>query len=270
MKMEYFMDQIGLSDSAKQVIRESSFSEQEFEEWKDWYGQDEKRLYEELGKRNDQRKFTLILFAALAVDAHKEYQKRGIGDRIYFDTFRDIAIWNRECRREYGEDGLIKAEWISKSVRLRLFRLGRLQFETGILQKELVGRDGILAAGLPVIYVHIPAEEPLEEDACRESFQKAQAFFGKEYRVYLCDSWLLSPHLKDILGEDSNIIRFQNLFEIVEVDEDSLQAEERVFGEVLSDKGQYAEKTSLQRGMKKYLLHNKKVGAGVGVWAGDH
>lgn len=270
MKMEYFMDQIRLSDSAKRVIQESNFTEQEFQEWKNWYEHDEKRFYEELRKRNDQRKFALILFAALAVDAYKEYQKRGIEDQIYFDTFRDIAIWNRECRRRYGEEGLIEEEWIGKSVRLQLFRLGRLQFEPGILPKELLGRNEILTEGMPVIYVHIPAEEPLEEYACRESFRKAETFFGKEYRIYLCESWLLSPRLKDILEEDSNIIRFQKLFELIQVDEDSLQAEERVFGEVLSDKSQYAEKTSLQRSMKKYLLSNKKIGAGLGGWVGNH
>ena len=30
-----------------------------------------------------------------------------------------------------------------------------------------------------------------------------------------CDSWMLKPELKELLREDSNIVAFQNLFEIV-------------------------------------------------------
>ena len=55
------------------------------------------------------------------------------------------------------------------------------------------------------------------------------AFWGKEM-PYLCHSWLLYPGLKDILPEKSNIIMFQNQFQIVETDWDEREAEWRIWG----------------------------------------
>lgn len=43
------------------------------------------------------------------------------------------------------------------------------------------------------------------------------------------------------------------------------QAEERVFGKVQADPQMYAEHTSLQYALKKYLLGGKRVGMGMGI-----
>ena len=265
MTAETFMEKIGLSGSARKEILRQNTGWTETEAWEKMYRTDEEGFWRKLRGEEHPRRLALTLFVAFAMSAHEEYRKRGIEDQIYFDSFRDIAIWNRECKRKYGEEGLTEAEWISSSVKLRLFRLGRLQFEPGALEKEYRWSGGILPAGTPVLHVHIPAEEPLAEEACRDSLRRAAEFWKNTKRIYICESWLLSPHLKDILKENSNILRFQELFEVVETDENSRQAEERVFGEFLTDKGRYPEETSLQRSMKAYLLNHNRVGSGTGV-----
>ena len=68
--------------------------------------------------------------------------------------------------------------------------------------------------------LHIPADGAMTPAQCDEAFAKAKEFFAKyypeyDYRCFTCHSWLLDPQLKKILGENSNIIRFQNRFEII-------------------------------------------------------
>ena len=73
-------------------------------------------------------------------------------------------------------------------------------------------------------------------------------------------------HLKEILPETSNIIRFQDFFEVTGTKYSFPQAEERIFGEILEDKGQYPEATSLQRKAKEYLLSRGDLGIGEGFF----
>ena len=83
--------------------------------------------------------------------------------------------------------------------------------------------------GDPIISIHIPQGEKLTLESVRESIIQGMAFWGKEM-PYLCHSWLLYPGLKDILPEKSNIIMFQNQFQIVETDWDEREAEWRIWG----------------------------------------
>ena len=77
---------------------------------------------------------------------------------------------------------------------------------------------------------------------------------------------LLSPVLKEFLPEKSNIIRFQNLFHVFEVNHDFPQGEERIFKDVRSDKENYPEESSLQKKAKEYVLAGKDLGIGVGIF----
>ena len=68
-----------------------------------------------------------------------------------------------------------------------------------------------------MISIHIPQGEKLTLDQVKESLILGMDFWGKEL-PYLCHSWLLYPGLKDILPESSNILQFQNEFQIIETD----------------------------------------------------
>ncbi len=75
-----------------------------------------------------------------------------------------------------------------------------------------------LAAGDPVLNLHIPAGAPLAFAACRDSFVRAGAFFPRHFperaapRAVVCSSWLFYPGLCDVLPDTSNIVRFQRAF----------------------------------------------------------
>lgn len=68
----------------------------------------------------------------------------------------------------------------------------------------------------PSLYLHIPADGPLEEKACRDSLRDAMDFYRKhdehfQPKAVICGSWLFDPVLRELLPEDSNIIKLWKL-----------------------------------------------------------
>lgn len=258
------MQRIKLSEAAQSVARNQSMTKEEFLDWKSLFKTDLDQLIEEWKKTAHCYEKALYFYLRLACETYEDYQEKGISNQIYDDTFYDITIWCEECYRKHGVYGLEELWWLAQSVNMKLFRLGRLQFEPVCLEENMTGKDYVISRGTKVLNVHIPAGEPLDYEKCLESFRKAEEFFGKKGQIYICDSWLLAPALKEMLSEQSNIIRFQNLFEITRVYDAFPQAEQRVFGKILEDKSQYPENTTLQRNLKKYLLDGKNPGIGAG------
>ena len=97
---------------------------------------------------------------------------------------------------------------------MKLFRIGELEYEMTNWKSE------------PVISIHIPSDSDILHEKCVESIKQAKDFFIKYFPdysncKYICDSWLLSPTLKELLPGTSRIIGFQNMFDIVESKPDS-------------------------------------------------
>jgi hypothetical protein len=77
--------------------------------------------------------------------------------------------------------------------------------------------------GDPIIEVHIPAAAPLRYEDCEDSFETAKVFFEEFYPDYprawcTCHSWLLDDGILALLGEKSNIAKFQTFFAPVRSD----------------------------------------------------
>ena len=223
---------------------------------------------QEARKEPDADLLVLALYLRWAMDTHFEYAIRGMNWDIFFDTFKDFTIWTHAFTKETGRPGIAQWAWCGSSIKLQLFRLGRLQFRSGALEQDVVLGEDRYEAGTPVLEVHIPAGEPLTPEAVEESLGRAQWFFRtyfrREHELFTCRSWLLSPALRELLGEDSNILQFKNRFELYGTDP-ARQAEERVFGKILEDPADYPEDTALQRDMKRYLLAGNRVDMGCGI-----
>ena len=266
IKPAELMERIHLPEDARKLMRTERISEKEYEIWREKFDKDIRQFVKEWKELEDCYVRALEFYLRLAADTYTEYQKRGYPDEVFDQTFYDITIWCRECYRKHGVYGLDELWWLGQSVKLKLFRLGRLQFEPVLVEQDMRGEEQTIPAGTKALNVHIPEGEPLKMEMCQESFCLAKDFFGEEYQVYVCDSWLLSPHLKEVLPENSNIVRFQNLFEVTKVGHEYPQAEQRIFGEVLSDKQQYPEDTTLRRRAKEYVLSGRDLGIGVGFF----
>ncbi|MGN0331652.1 MAG: acyltransferase domain-containing protein [Lachnospiraceae bacterium] len=264
MELQELMERIQLPKLAQKVVIEYSLADEEYQKWRELFYKDTKEFLMQWKESESHLQLGMVFYLRLACEVYEEYRKQKIEDKIFDDTFYDITIWAEECYRKYGCWGIEEAGWLSVSAKMKLFRLGRLQFEPVTLKENLEGSP--LKAGTKVLNVHIPAGEKLDYEACRESVKRAEVFFEDIYEAYICDSWLLSPKLRDILPETSNIIRFQKMFEIVKVHYTFPQAEQRIFQDIREDKENYPEDTLLRRKAKEYICCGNNIGIGIGYF----
>ncbi len=207
----------------------------------------------------------LSVCCSLSISAHKFYIAAGISDDVYFDTFKDISIWSNSFFRRFGYWGLQEYLWLQHHIGLKLFRLGRLQFLPQACGKVYMLPQKTVMPEDIVLSVHIPEDGRLEYCDCIKSYEAAAKFF-RVSRVYMCESWLLNDKLKLFLSPNSNIIKFQNDFTLFEEDISCRQAEERVFFKLCDNYALYPEETSLQKGLKQYLLSGNKMGTKTGLF----
>jgi len=216
----------------------------------------------------------LRLYLDWIVDSKAQYDTLGIPEIYFWDSMKDIAIWCDDYLTKYGVPGFKEWEWVGRSLRLEVIRIGRLQFEPIFLKHTLELEGKKYYSGTPLLDVHIPAGEPLSVDAAIEAMHQAPIFFktyfGRTFSLLHCHSWLLSPDLKTLLPENSRIIQFQNLFTIYKTDNEERQAEERVFGFLSNDPNDYPESTSLQKAIKQHILDGKTVLMGAGIRINDY
>lgn len=210
----------------------------------------------------------LRFFLDWGVKVKEQYDALGIPEQVFWDGMKDITIWAEDYYDKCGVPGFVEWGWVAATLSLKVFRLGRLQFEAMQLENAIVCNGHTYPKGTAVLNVHIPAGQPLDIADVHASMDYAPEFFKEYFNktsiLFICHSWLLSPQLKELLPENSRIIRFQNLFSVYEVDQER-QAEERVFGRIEENPETYPEKTSLQKKMKASLLAGKSFGMGQGI-----
>lgn len=263
MKIETLAQAIGLSREALQCAMAYPFTKDKKLEGKALCHKEKEFLA--FCRAQDQfRLFSLRLFLELAVDCEQEYLKQGISSQIYIDTFRDIAIWNENCKREFMEWGIDEICWLRFHICMEVFRLGRLAFQEIRLMEDIEMFH--LKQGESVIEVHVAQGEPLDIEECKASFLAAMQFYHKQHAFFWGESWLLHPALKSMVPKDSNLSLFQDLFTVYDMDETSRQGEMRIFGFVSEDIEVYPEHTSLQRNLKTYLREHGSFGMGKGIY----
>ena len=175
---------------------------------------------------------------------------------------------------KYSIDGIRFSQmmWGSYFMKGNLIQIGRLQYEIDV--KDLDKLDKYFEEKHQYVYIHIPRGKDLNEEDVKESLCLADKYIKKYYSelkkeklAYYTKTWLLSPEIKEILSDDSNIIKFQNKFNIIEYEENIDDFLNFVFGVVI-DKVAYKdlpEKTTLQKELKRKLLNNEKLHLGLGI-----
>lgn len=192
--------------------------------------------------------------AALYYD---RYRALGVNPKILTDTLKCFSRFLAETLVMSGKDRFDRDWWTWRQVSGQLFRIGELEYE--------------MLAEPKVISIHIPSDAAFTPGNVDASLAAAKAFFGEffpEYAEvnYVCDSWLLSPKLKELLPETSNILSFQRRFSITHVNTENrdfigwlFRAEPGTPAEALP------EETSLQRKTKQLLLAGGNIGEAAGI-----
>ena len=151
----------------------------------------------------------------------ERYKQKYIPEKYLLDTLNDIRIWTETWSGIKGELYLGENAWLARHLDMKLIKIGRLQYcmansEHSTEKYGINQNDNVLE-------IHIPATGPLSEKECDESLKLSKDFFAKyfpefKYNYLTCHSWLLDPTLAEILNNESNIIKFQQLFDIVETE----------------------------------------------------
>lgn len=194
----------------------------------------------------------VILYAAL--QSWEKYEEKSISRQVYLDTFGCLSRFVKEHFQSYGIYGFDREWWVARQLSLIEFRIGELEYEM-VFDKELTYLD-----------IHIPSDANLSFLEVKESLIQAKKFFANSLFQYMrCDSWLLSPKLKEFLPCESKIIQFQKLFDIKRYDPNNESFMEWVFKNSKMEVRNLPETTSLQRKIKIALLNNEKIGSAFGI-----
>ncbi len=161
---------------------------------------------------------------------------------------------NDLINRNYDGIRISQMLWAIYFIRIVLIEVGRLQYELYY----------------PNIKIHIPKGEKLIYGDVIESLNNSRKYIEKYFKLdrydYYCNSWLLSSSLKELLDGQSNIMKFQSLFDIKDGEsciDDILNFVFNLKNE--TDFSRLDENTSLQRSIKNYLLQGNDIKLGMGI-----
>lgn len=226
--------------------------------------------------------FTRLVIACYKlVELKNIYQEKGLPIEVFVDTIGDITLRQELYKQETGELGLSRNDviWLRHLFNVHIFKLNTLQFQIFhmlYLDEETTGgkymnfsqeQKKSLPSNVPVINVHIQKNADLSQESTEKSFRLAKEFFPKyfpdhDYKAFLCYSWLLYSGNRQLLSEDSNIVKFAAKFNIISEIKDNEQAVARIFGKRYRCKKDYPRNTSLQ---KNALAHIDCLGYACGV-----
>ncbi|MFC7546911.1 acyltransferase domain-containing protein [Plantactinospora sp. GCM10030261] len=191
----------------------------------------------------------LYVYAYLAlVGVVRTYHRtHGIAEAVSWGTLADLGRNLAVDRRMRGAGWPVMQSWLTLHARGGLYELGRLQHQRG-------GTD---------INLHIPDSGPLTPEAVAASLDEARVFFPRHfpeerYPAFACGSWLLDPQLLEYLPVHSNIVRFQQRFELEPYEEpEGLDADVEVrrfvFRDLTTPLDQLPRRTVLQRAVVEHL-----------------
>lgn len=192
-----------------------------------------------LGFANHKENIKKYKFSKNQICIHKQRVKECLTKDIYDRKYENIRI--------------SQMLWGTYFINCKLIEVGRLQYEYCE----------------NYIKIHIPAGNKLDfgevEKSIKDSKKKIKKYYGKNDMSYYCNSWLLSKQIRLMLKDNSNIVKFQTLFEIEEGEsclKDILNFVYKI-NECL-DYNLLPEKSSLQKSIKQYLLLGNDVKLGKG------
>lgn len=140
----------------------------------------------------------------------------------------------------------------------------RVDTETGVIVKKAEGislkeYELLLAPGMPVINIHIPASGPLKPEQVDHSLRQAKKFLkdqGYPCKAGVCFSWLMDVMIGEFAPETGNICQFMRRFEKFPILSAAPSGIDRIFGahSSRSEINRLPENTRLQSSLKSYLL----------------
>lgn len=166
---------------------------------------------------------------------------------------------NDLVNREYEGIRISQMLWAVYFIRVRIIEVDILQYEYSITDDNK-----------QVIKIHIPRGNKLDIFSVRKSIDDSKIEIEKIFKVssceYICNSWLLSNQIHELVDKDTNIYKFQELFNVKDEENCIKDILNFVFEiENCDDYSLLPEKTTLQKIVKNQLLKDKQFYLGLGV-----
>jgi len=200
------------------------------------------------------------------------YREAGIPEQYYLDLVDNFKIYAEKCRRVHGVWGTFIGWWLIVFFKMKGFSIGRLQYKLKTFAEPVSIGAFHFEKGERYLDVHIPPGAPLTPEACRASYaeaaQLARQKLGFTKVTISCQSWLLSPVLKQLLPPNSNILAFARDYTIVQTHTAPFsQFAGFIFDleTVPENLDELPEDTSLRRAFKAHLKAGKPVGTAWGL-----
>ena len=216
----------------------------------------------------------VLLYMIAAGRVKREYQEKGIPDSIFYDSMNSMVEKMETFYKFHGYWGSASIIWTIRHLSFSMFRCGRLSFCLSTYREPdaIYGGKLYLRTGETFLEIHIPDNDPFDHALVSASYDKARWFFttffpeqSSNIRYFRCRSWLLFDGLHELLSPTSNILHFQQDFELVDqIETTPDDVLNRLFGEVKQNLDEYHPVTSLQINTIAYLKAGKKLGSGVG------
>lgn len=214
------------------------------------------------------RSFISALY--LCEQLSERYKQKGIPEKYLLDTLSDIRIWTDIWSGIKGELYLGENVWLARHLDMKLIKIGRLQY--CMAKSEYSAEKYCINKSNNVLEIHIPATGRLCEKECAELLKSSKEFFGRyfpefEYKYLTCHSWLLDPTLAKILNNDSNILKFQQLFDIVETEEsDDILKYVFTWDTKRYNLNRYYAENTLQKAVKNHISEGGSFLCGFGIY----
>jgi hypothetical protein len=177
------------------------------------------------------RLFYFYLFA-LCFDETVEFLRRqDTPEHIIDSSMNVLAQHSATYERKWGNLGVEAGWWMLIVLRGELLQIGSLEFHlvslgVGTLSPEWYDENVAQALGPGFrrgdssLGLHIPQDADFSPEALDRTFDEARAILGRLWpvehrRLATCRSWIMDDRLVRLLRPDSNLVRFQQRFELV-------------------------------------------------------
>lgn len=190
-----------------------------------------------------------------------EYHRKNIKKYKFDDEQIKIQKQRvRECllndilNKKYEGIRISQMLWGTYFINGLLLENGRLQFEPTSDNE---------------VKIHIPEGKKLIIDDVEKSLKNSKILLKKYYDIespqYVCESWLLSKEIANMLDENSNILKFQKLFDIKRSKDGIDDVLNFVFKiKKCKNYDELSESTKLQKAIKEYLINGGVIYEGYG------
>lgn len=213
----------------------------------------------------------MLLFICMSPKLHSRYIEKGIDNKIFYDTMQDLRYKLEECRLVHEKTGTFVPRWYKGFFEMKIFALGRLQFEINQTWFDCEVNGTKIPKGTKVLSVHIPRTgTKLEHSLVIDSHRQAAEFFKDEFDgniIFICNSWLLYPWNRAVLKDGSNLAEFYDDFTIVSSGEYENYSEVWRLFDCLYDGNpdKLPNDTSLRRAYIERIKDGLPIGHGTGV-----